>query len=243
MRATCRALVVLWAALAGGCAASPTTPAPSPTGAPAAPVAVLTILAGGATDLAIGGFTRLTFDASASTGADLSYQIEFGDGQTTTSAVSSHQASDVAAGQDGERRTARLTVTDRLGRSHSVTQPYYVVNLDSPFPWYTTPQGHGFTLRLDNTSLTGWHGSWENGRQDDGRPVSRRIVGRLTGTHGIDVETEGGHFGFRGTVVWATPPSDAGPGGMWKENVRLRLTVRGGVHDGQTLDFRWNDPY
>jgi hypothetical protein len=30
---------------------------------------------------------------------------------------------------------------------------------------------------------------------------------------------------------------------MWKENVRLRLKVRGGVHDGQTLDFRWNDPY
>ncbi len=237
------ALAALMALLSGACSTSATAPTPTPPApVPAAPVAAFTIGTGGPEALAVGGFTTLTVDASASTGDGLEFEVDFGDGATATTAVSSHVAAP-ATRVEGERRTARVTVTDRLGRSHSTTKDYFVVNLGTDLPWFTVPSAHSLKLTLSGQGMTGWHTSPENGFIGDLRR-SRRLVGRVTGSHGLDVSTDDGAFSFVGSVVWRTPPSaEAWAGGMYQENVYLRLTVRGGIHDGKTFDFRYSDPY
>lgn len=238
-----RSLVVLAGLLSAACSTTATAPAPTPP-APvaAAPVAAFAIRTGGPEVLAVGGFTTVTVDASASTGDGLHFEVDFGDGATATTAVSSHVAAP-ATRLEGERRTARVTVTDRLGRSHSAMQDYFVVNLGTDSSWFTMPSAHALKLTVDGPGLTGWHTSPENGFIGDLRR-SRRLIGRLTGSHGLDVSTDDGAFSFVGSVVWRTPPSaEAWANGMYQENVRLRLTVRGGIHDGETFDFRYSDPY
>src|SRR6185436_4084520 len=56
-------------------------------------------------------YTPIKFSAMASQGEDLSYFLEFGDGQATTEASASHVC------QQWGLRVARLTAVDRFGRS------------------------------------------------------------------------------------------------------------------------------
>jgi hypothetical protein len=68
--------------------------------------------------LALTNFTLVTFDATRSSGNDLSYYVEFGDGQTGIGATVTHRPS-----QRGYL-TSRLTVVDRFGRSDAESVDY-----------------------------------------------------------------------------------------------------------------------
>lgn len=224
--------------LAAGCAASPTNPAPSPsTEVAAAPVASLTIRSDATPVLGIGGFTPFTFDASASTGADLIYFLEFGDGKTSTERVATH-TTDLPADRDGHKRTARLTVSDRLGRSSSVTQDYFVASVPTVDFWYSPSPGgrfhHRLFLRQEGDRITGTYSGPENAAPGS----SWQLTGRLTGTRGIELQTENGRIVLTGSLEWA-----AGDVNMSQVRVVLRMAVRGGDSDGRTIDFRWADIY
>ena len=84
---------------------------------PSPPEAILSISPGPAAGpLGVEAHTPFVFDGSASTGDGLTYRMEFGDGASADTETATH-----VVGTFGPR-TARLTVTDRLGRSASYGQ-------------------------------------------------------------------------------------------------------------------------
>jgi hypothetical protein len=105
------------------CGASKTSPTPAPAPAStAAPVASLRVATGEALPLGATGLP-LTFDASASTGAGLTYRMTFGDGAESQKALDTHSLATRGV------RTARVTVTDMWGRSDSASADYFVEDL------------------------------------------------------------------------------------------------------------------
>jgi len=89
-----------------------------------APDAVLVLRFGTPTaGAALVGFTRVTFDGARSKVQDLSYFLEFGDGQTATGQSATHALERV------QEFTARLTVVDRFGRTNAEAASYWVMPL------------------------------------------------------------------------------------------------------------------
>jgi hypothetical protein len=75
---------------------------------------------------AIEALSQIHFDASASTGEELSYLIDFGDGARTTNSSVYHP---VSLNHEWGKHTlgSTLTVTDRFGRTDSARKPYDVM--------------------------------------------------------------------------------------------------------------------
>ena len=184
---------------------------------------------------------EITFDASGSSGQDLSYFVEYGDGRHIAEAVSRH------APETSDRLTARLTVVDRFGRDAVATPRLDVEDLESydrsparPYPlclewWhrFTNPaNGEDEWRRLfieqqEGREIRGLyvHPGWRAGS---------RFYGSLSGSRDIRFVLDGGGIEFAGTVVRSQ-----------STDVRLRgtplfvmpLTLRGGSADGQQLSF------
>jgi hypothetical protein len=235
-------MFALAAVLVAGCGqespAAPSPPSP-PAAQPvpgAAPRAVLSLGADGLTpSLAVTSYDML-FDASRSTGDGLTYVLEFGDGARTTQVAALH-ASPVST-----QRTARLTVTDRFGRSDSIAQDYFLahVNNDSccSTSWVHTLINTfdsivvlRLTLHQDGAVLSGTY------RGED--RVSRPVTGTLTRDRAVSLRTADGSIELTGGLEWKEPErrnfSQAG--------VKLRLAVKGGTLDGKAFDFSYNDPF
>ena len=75
-------------------------------------------------------------------------------------------------------------------------------------------------------------------RPENQEPGSWQLTGRLTGTRGIELQTENGRIVLAGSLEWA-----AGGVKMSRVRVVLRLEIHGGDSDGRTLGFRWADIY
>ncbi len=166
------------------------------------------------------------FDATLSTGAGLTYRIEFGDGAMTTSATASHVP---AVAWRQTTVTATLTVTDSRGRVDSTQTPYRVWSFgwESIGMWIGSPGPIVLYPRQDSadpTRLSAWSSTWN--RDFTGEVATDRSM-RLVSTDGAIELT--GTFSFDGT-------HDGGRG-------YLRLHIRGGPDDGRTLDFYFHDPY
>src|SRR5687768_3180320 len=120
--------LILLSVLAVGCQGNPVAPpAQAPPPLPAAPKAVLSVGRGDSTlPFAIVYFTQLLFDASRSEGDGLTYLLEYGDGASSTEPVTTRRPNPPGGSPPVPRThlTARLTVTDRHGRTDSITQPY-----------------------------------------------------------------------------------------------------------------------
>jgi hypothetical protein len=175
------------------------------------------------------------FDGSESSGTGLGYVLEFGDGASATEHVTTH-VSDLKE-RSGRKQTARLTVTDRFGRSDSVTQDYYVASIATVDFWYhNLPQGrqHRLFLRQQGDRLTGNYKGPENPE-----PGAWTLSGGLSGQRAVHLRTDNGHVELVGSMEWLA----VDPVNMSQPRVVLRLRIRGGFSDGRTLDFRWADLY
>jgi hypothetical protein len=233
------------ALLAAGCGqAPPSAPsAPSAPTAPSAPpgtgVPPKAVLSLGADDLnpplAVTNYDML-FDGSRSTGDGLTYLLDFGDGTSSTQVAALH-ASPVSM-----RRTARLTVTDRFGRTDSVTRDYFLANLDNSgccsTSWahtlistYDNVVALRLTLRQDGAALSGTY------RGED--RVFRQVTGTLRGDRSVFLRTDDGSIELTGAVEWKEP----GRENFSQAGVTLRLTVRGGPLNGKVFDFSYHDPF
>lgn len=239
----CRAMMFgLAALLVAGCGrTTPAAPSSPPTipGAPSVPAAppkaVLAVGVEGAIPILTVTNYELTFDASRSTGDGLTYLLEFGDGASSTQPFARHGSPLVT------RRTARLTVTDRLGRTDSTAQDYFLAHVDNTgcgTGWYYSfPYRNGasptlsLTLRQEGASISGTYRGLDL--------VRRTITGTISGDRGVTMRTTDGSIELNGGLVWNQPVGEY----MSQYGVTLRLTIKGGDLDGQVFDFFWNDPF
>ena len=241
-------LVVFVAAACGGGAAPVVPPlaaptAPSPPPLPAAPKAVLFMGRGSVQPQFAVNFAQMLFDASHSYGEELTYVLEFGDGDSSTEPVVMHRLTYAAPPPENPywRRTARLTVTDRYGRSDSTEQQYLLVSIGNAFftGWdnrlgEVTRRSNGIrrhlTFTQNGTALSGWYEG-----PTDKRPVPpRRVSGALTDDGGIRVRTENGAIEISGEVAWGT--------GDNANEIVLRLSIKDEMAAGAVLDFYYDYP-
>lgn len=237
---------ILVALLGAACTGNPVAPPPPsapepPPALPAAPKAVLSVGRGDSTPpFAVVNFTQLLFDGSRSEGDGLTYLLEYGDGANSTEQVTTHRVNPRGSMPDPiDGLTARLTVTDRHGRSDSTTQPYFLVSVRNPYAtfWHGPDVACCGYLNLgltqDGATLSGDYGGWDRRRS---RYVTGPLAGALIDDRAIRLKTVDGAIEFIGTVE-LRPRPDAWP------DVILRLSIRGGWLNGSVLEYEYADPY
>jgi hypothetical protein len=188
-------------------------------------------------------FTPIRFDGSGSSAERGTYFLDFGDGDGTAGPTAVH-----ACGRR-DLLTARLTVTDRFGRTDTRSARYACLGLVHPQgPVYSTTYGwvHGSYAgnpplrrlgfeRQDGAVFSGFYegpeGSWDR----------RHFTGTMSGENSINISLDDGSMSFAGYVVLKDSwPAD---GRGYYVDRRLILTVRGGPADRATLEFRFYDPF
>lgn len=200
----------------------------------APPVAAISILGGnGNPPVAIQGFTALTFVGARSTGDGITYAWDFGDGASSTHPLAVH------VNNDRGLQTARLTVTDRHGRSASASAPYFVGSVeDGTAGWWEARASSTSWIVLDVVkSGAALSGNYIERVQGSHSAMIRPFTGTLTGLTTITIHTIDGLVAMTGTMEW-----DGGPASDY-DSLGLRLFVRGGMADGLTLRFQYDDPY
>jgi len=186
--------------------------------------------------------TQLLFDASRSEGDGLTYLVEYGDGASSTEPVTTRRVNESpAAIAPIKSITAKLTVTDRHGRTDSTTQRYFLVSVH-------TNAGYG-TFWAGDRPATGGQDLILNLTQDgatlSGRylaksrtPFGGPVAGVLTDDRTIRLKTVDGAMEFNGTVELRPPWHPSG-----EPYPILRLSIRGGALNGSVVEFEFADPY
>ncbi len=238
---------ILVALLGVACTSNPVAPqppsapeAPAPPPLPAAPKAVLSVGRGDSTPpVAVVNFTQILFDGSRSEGDGVTYLLEYGDGASSTEPVTTRRPNPPGGSPPTPKTLmiAKLTVTDRHGRTDSTTQPYFLASVGNVYAtfWHGDPPGCCAYLNLyltqDGATLSGDYWGWDNLRTFGGR-----VAGVLTDDRAIRLKTVDGAIEFIGTVeLRPSPPGQPDP--------ILRLSMRGGGLDGSVIEFEFADPY
>jgi hypothetical protein len=181
---------------------------------------------------AIVGLTPISFDASGSSGEQLSYFLEFGDGEYTSERSAQHAMDVPTPGGWGGAFMARVTVTDRFGRFDVASQRFGdVVSLAEVTGYsvwinlFTNPR----TGRVEQRFLVF---DFHDGRSVAGRyrhPEGwhSRFSGTVDGQWGIELTLDGGGIAFKGRILGLS---------------HMPLAVAGGSADGFTLEFLYK-PY
>ncbi len=181
--------------------------------------------------MALWRVTSVWFDASRSTGVGLTYLVEFGDGTNSTETTAWHvPALDWLTMSWG----GRLTVTDRWGRVGTATAQYRLTSFDWGQYIYwpcTCTKATFYDLGQDRANPTRLHARAQGFGNDSGQTLdftgtvyADRYVYLVTRDGGVELT---GTFSTRDEYGYFT----------------LRLHVKGGRLDGQTLSFYKTDPY
>jgi hypothetical protein len=243
-KATLLAFALLALAACSGSPTRPSTGSPASTAQPSAattapPSAQLTLLIDNyGSTVAIAGASSVTFDMRESTGTGLKYEVDFGDGATSSQSVSRH----VYFSSRYQDFSVRATVTDQFGRSAFVDRTIHVSRLDAkpeaglglcPAGWdrvSSTSSRDVFRWLRFETQI----GSTVTGMFDgDGR-----FSGTLSGDGSLAVLFDEG-TAARGFVGFFVP---VGMMGRYEAG-HMRLTGVSGTLAGITVDFRCHDPY
>jgi PKD domain-containing protein len=177
---------------------SPTTPSSPSSELGGPPLSVLVDGQRGAT--AIVHVSDVNVDATVPGNTKLRYQVDYGDGQSSTQPVSKHVYADAG--------TFHLTVTmtDAVGRKSSVSQDVSVGVVNGAwFQFGVNEAIHRFEARRlsinqDGTQILGTYVAY-------GEP-DRRITGQLTANRQITLTTDDGAVKFDGVLPFSL--SDAG---------------------------------
>jgi len=189
-------------------------------------------------------YSQILFDASASEGSNLTYSLDFGDGESTTERIVRH-----ACQKPGEPLTSRLTVTDAFGRTSSSISRYPCVGLvHSQGRLYSLT--YGWTNSIFNQLMRrsefrrlgfeAQNGASVSGFYTHPEGNTSHFSGTLTGDRSITVKLDDGTITFTGDVLLR---DTFGETGGYTYNRNLLLTMRGGSADGQTLRFTFYDPF
>jgi hypothetical protein len=221
----------------------PSVPEAPPPPLPAAPKAVLSVGRGDSTPpFAIVNVTQMLFDGSRSEGDGLTYLLEYGDGASSTEPVTTRRVNgSPTAIAPRTSITAKLTVTDRHGRTDSTTQPYFLVSVHTGIGhgmfWHGDQSGCcgyvNLVLTQDGATLSGNYGGWDSLKS---RYVTGPLTGTLTDDRAIRLKSLDGAIEFIGTVELRPSP----PG--WDDPI-LRLSIKGGWLNGSVVEFEFADPY
>ncbi len=177
---------------------------------------------------ALQDFTPILFDASGSTGQNLRYSIEFGDGAVTTDVQAVH-----ACARHGLLQS-RLSVVDRFGRvSTTVAAPFICTTLVIQFGSWADNLQNGRWISFTSHSGGTFAGVYRD------RSGLRGITGTLHDQHGITIVSDDGTVTLVGDVFL----KDTITANSVFPNRHLILRVRGGEADGLTLDLTPRDPY
>jgi len=222
------------ALLIGACGGStqlPSTPTPvqQPTPAvTAAPVARLGVTIDSfGSQFAINALTEVTFDASGSSGTDLQFGLDFGDGQGADKATATHIYT-----SGPKTYKARAIVTDSLGRTDSVAMDVAVRNFEGD--WVNSifnPANKRYETRylfITSQPARAIKGAYRHPEGND-----TVFTGELTGPRGAS-------FSLVDRTIEFTSGAD---GGFDTTAIKLTVHVRGGSADGQTLTFTRFWPY
>lgn len=228
-------LVVGVAAGCGQPPVSPVSPNPSvpvPIVPSEPPQAVLRISPDPVAPLGFVGFTPFVFDASESTGEGLSYRIDFGDGEFAETSRATRVFDSVMNPQK-----ARLTVTDRQGRTASAEQVYWIHPMASPW-WIGRIDELSipitFALKVNGSNISGTFCAC-------GRPAAwYPLSGHLTGERDVVLRTDDGTMEMSGGLGWIEPPTQTPKSHL---GIRLRLAIRGGPFDRTTVLASVHEPY
>jgi hypothetical protein len=234
-------LALLGVACTGNPVAPPVLPpsvpeAPPPL--PAAPKAALSVGRGDLTlPVAIVNVTQMLFDGSRSEGDGLTYLLEFGDGASSTEPLATHRPTPGRLPPRPEvLLTAKLTVTDRHGRSDSTTRQYFLASVGTPDQnawWTNSPREGSIPRRLfltqDGAALSGYY----TGPDSNSR---RPVAGSLSDDRAIRLKTGDGAIEFIGAVELRPDP----PG---LPSLVLRLSMRSERVNGSVIEFEFADPY
>ncbi len=206
---------------------------------PVAPVAklVVQIDRSGSTG-AILGYSPILFDASVSQGERLTYDFDFGDGSTASGTANSMTHPCRTAGL----LTTRLTVRDELGRSSTAISRFPCVSLlnAAVYGWihsFENPRNRRYEFRrLGFASQTG---ATLTGSYTHPEGNSSRFSASLSGDRTLTITLDDRTITFTGDVLLNDEYSET----SYFQNRRLRLFMRGGSADGETLLFNQYDPY
>jgi hypothetical protein len=201
--------------------------------------------------MAVSGLTPIRFDATQSTGEGLSFLIEFGDGAVANAAVAVHPVTLQPPHYMMHLVTARLTVSDRFGRTSSTSSTFRVYPLsgvcrsssgflETPLwidwrPWPTFNGGR-ITHRIQFNShvgqvVTGIYGAAnfdQNGPLRE--PIHATFTGFLYDSGRIRLALDSGH---------------ALDGMVTEDDTYqiLNLTAIGGPLDGHNFTLRFYSSY
>lgn len=235
MRSATTALALASVIVAASCGANAST-ATAPSQASAAPVARLVIPTEGTFPLGIQNQTALAFDASSSIGDGLKYRIEFGDGEEASTSVAYHVGRSVGV------QTARLTVTDSLGRTSSAVAQYATVDVANGIEeWWSNEADRDtadYRLRLDvreDHRASIWLSFPETFRASTTWDVSGAA---------IQIRSLDGAISLEGRAEWIGDNVNANYCRQYaSECIQLRLRGTGGPLSGRTFTFRRRDSY
>jgi PKD repeat protein len=207
-----------------------------PTGPPPDAVLKMRFFSFGA-PFAVKQISPVLFDGSTSRGDGLSYFIEFGDGQTTTSASATHPL------DREDFYTARLTVVDRFGRSDSETNAYEarpLTTIGYYVEWtidVTTCSCGGY-LRFDHQEGTAVDGNFYVGLPGETGypPKGHRFAGSISGSGDVRLRMTEFNAELVGTLL--LPSAERGD----RRN-ELSLTWRGAPADGEKFHFWFRNGY
>jgi hypothetical protein len=218
---------------------SPTAPSAQPAAATIPPVAKLFVQIDKAgSTAAIQGYSPIFFDATASQGDHLTYEIDFGDGSTSSGPESAITHPCRIAGL----LTSRLTVRDDLGRASTAIARFPCVNLVNTivYGWTNSIQNlQSKRYEFRRLSFESQAGSTVRGYYTHPEGNASHFSGSLSGDRTITLTLDEGTITFTGDVLLNDQYSET----SYFESRYLRLLVKGGSADGQTLIFNQYNPF
>lgn len=196
-----------------------------PTAAPRARLSVR--IDGDGSTVGLLNFTPIQFAATGSAGEQLSYVIEFGDGQAAASSTAVHPCTRVGL------QTSRLTVVDRFGRAGSTSTQYWCDYLAAGFyDWLNAFDNPSGRHEIRQLAFSTQAGSRVAGVYVHPEGYLSNFTGELSGENSIHLLLDGGGIEFTGKVILR----DSLHGTAVRDR-HLILALRGGSASGFTLDF------
>jgi len=214
--------ILLMAAMEAACGhSSPAAPTPVPASPkPEGPsVAVRLTVDNVASQDAVAGLSVVAVDASASTGADLKYHVEFGDGTVVTDPIARHVYAATGSYQ------VTVTVTDAAERTAGASVPVIVA---SPLgTWLYAGFLSGVRqVEVQRLTLTSQQGLTMHGILAT-RGRERSVTGQLVADRRIRLVTDDRSETLEGGL----------PAELRTESSTLTLSAHGGGVEGETFGF------
>jgi hypothetical protein len=184
------------------------------------------------------GATSMSFDASDSTGSNLTYRIDFGDGSPLASTVRS-----VHTFKTWPTARPNLIVASRDGGVSSISKSVCLIAVSGTGIAWSHHDGDISRYFLpvpdadDPAQFSGWYHSDKFPDYTGVDSHWLRFAGHMNPDRSLELTLEN-HVTLRGTATIA--PKDYC---CFAADVYFDLTVRGGEDDGRTFRYVWQDSY